>query len=98
MRRAYLRTRFSWTFALVASLSLALALREALRALKTRTHLADAATLLFIALTVLFVAGVGNAVELRENNRYRFLVEPLIAVLSVRMLGIAWNQIRSGPR
>jgi len=98
MRRSYLRTRFSWTFALFATLSLAFALRESVQALRTRTHLANGATLLFMVLTVLFVGVVGNAVELRENNRYRFLVEPLVAVLLIHMANVVWNHIRSALR
>jgi hypothetical protein len=34
-----------------------------------------------MALTVVWVAAVGNAVELGENNRFRFMTEPYLWVL-----------------
>lgn len=43
--------------------------------------LAGAATVLFLIVTVLYVAVVGNSVELGENNRFRFETEPLALVL-----------------
>jgi hypothetical protein len=42
-------------------------------------------TLLFIWLNLLYVTIVGNAFELGENNRFRFIVDPLFIVL----LGLA---------
>ncbi len=44
-----------------------------------------ALTLLFIWLNLLYVTIVGNAFELGENNRFRFIVDPLFLVL----LGLA---------
>jgi hypothetical protein len=44
-----------------------------------------ALTLLFIWLNVVYVTIVGNAFELGENNRFRFVVDPLSLVL----LGLA---------
>lgn len=40
-----------------------------------------AAVILGMALTVVWVAAVGNAVELGENNRFRFMTEPYLWVL-----------------
>ncbi|MCP4566558.1 MAG: hypothetical protein GY841_03130 [FCB group bacterium] len=40
-----------------------------------------ALTLLFIWLNLLYVTIVGNAFELGENNRFRFIAEPLFVVL-----------------
>jgi len=45
---------------------------------------AAGATLLFVAGTAIYVAVVGNAFEIGENNRFRFLIEPFLFVL------IAW--------
>lgn len=42
-------------------------------------------TLLVAVFSVLFVAAVGNGVELGENNRFRFEVEPLAAVAVVAL-------------
>jgi hypothetical protein len=42
---------------------------------------ARAATLVFCALTIVFVAVVGNSLELGENQRFRFLSEPLSVAL-----------------
>jgi len=44
-----------------------------------------ALTLLFIWLNLLYVTIVGNAFELGENNRFRFIVDPFFLIL----LGLA---------
>ena len=46
-----------------------------------RTQQARAIVIGFIVFTCLYVYAVGTAVELGENSRYRFLVEPLFMVL-----------------
>ncbi len=38
-------------------------------------------TVLVMVLTILYVAVVGNAADIGENNRFRFMVEPLVLVL-----------------
>jgi hypothetical protein len=58
-------------------------LRQAFR--RRATGSAYALTLLFIWLNVVYVTIVGNAFELGENNRFRFIVDPLSLVL----LGLA---------
>jgi len=74
-------------FVLVACMALAYASWIGIRDLRTpHGDRARGLTLLFIVATVLWVACVGNAVELRENNRFRFMVEPLIAALALLTL------------
>lgn len=58
-------------------------LRQAFR--RRATGSAYALTLLFIWLNVVYVTIVGNAFELGENNRFRFVVDPFSLVL----LGLA---------
>lgn len=55
---------------------------------------ARGALLLFASGTTLYVAIVGNALELGENNRFRFMVEPLVFAM------IAWllDGLRRGRR
>lgn len=79
--------RPAWAYAVV----LGLALLHALGAVAVgRRSRAERATLLLAATTVAFVAVVGNSLEVGENNRFRFLSEPLswclIAVLLDRLL------------
>jgi hypothetical protein len=60
-----------------------LLLRQAFRG--KRMSFPYALTLLFIWFNLLYVTIVGNAFELGENNRFRFIVDPLFLVL----LGLA---------
>ncbi len=59
--------------------------RRAWRACRTRPpapqRTAEAATLVFICFNVAYVTLVGNAVELGENMRFRFQIDPLLTVL-----------------
>ncbi len=53
---------------------------------------ADAVTLLFLVYNIAYVMFVGNLLEVGENNRFRFLVEPAIFVLAAVELGrwLSW--------
>lgn len=69
-------------FLLLASFAVAMgALRGAREWLGRGRDPALGATLLFAAGTIVYVAVVGNALEIGENNRFRFLVEPLLFAL-----------------
>jgi hypothetical protein len=48
------------------------------RALREPASQPRAALLLFVALCLGWVTGVGNLIELGENNRFRFAIDPLI--------------------
>jgi hypothetical protein len=73
-------------FAVVGAAALAFAGWRGIRDLRAaHGHRARGATLLFMSTTVLWVACVGNALEMRENNRFRFMIEPMI----VGMLAVA---------
>ena len=57
--------------------------------------------LLYLSLTILYVAMVGNALDYRENNRMRFMIEPMITVLIFWMLDRAlsyWATRRNAGR
>jgi hypothetical protein len=45
---------------------------------------------LYLLLTILFVAFVGNVMEVGENNRFRFMVDPLALALFAWVLHRAW--------
>ncbi len=75
--------RPGWLWAVATVLALLVALRLAWRRRRAR---AESATLLFSAMTIVFVGLVGNSLEVGENNRFRFLSEPLTWVLVTLML------------
>jgi hypothetical protein len=70
------------------------------RAVRSRTAPVERATMAFIAVTILWVTVVGNAVEFGDNNRFRFVTEPLmwvaLGVVADRLL--AWRTARRGVR
>jgi hypothetical protein len=63
------------------SIVAAIAARSAFRVLRTRE--AAGLSSVFMALTVLYVAVLGNALEYGENNRFRVATDPLIYLLVV---------------
>jgi len=73
----------AWSIVLLLPLALVHGARLARRGWLAG-DLAGAATVLFLIVTVLYVAVVGNSVELGENNRFRFETEPLALVLLLR--------------
>ncbi len=75
--------RPGWGWAVLTLLGLVVALRVAWQRRRAR---ATTATLLYCAFTIVFVAVVGNSLELGENNRFRFLSEPLTWVLVTLMI------------
>jgi hypothetical protein len=99
MTVAYLtaRTSFLWLGAIVVALGFAVV--AAWRAFGRRREASpEAATLLFIALNVLFVTLAGNAVEVTENNRFRFTFDPLIwVVLAVLLSPGGRGVLRAAP-
>jgi len=71
-------------FTVATVVALVLGFVVAIRDLRSRgPDTARSLTLLFMVGTFLWVAFVGNALEMRENNRFRFMVEPLIIALMV---------------
>ncbi len=73
---------WGWGFVLLAIGSVVVALLRGMRELRDASgDAALGATLLFVAFTIVYVAVVGNALELGENNRFRFMIEPLIFAL-----------------
>jgi hypothetical protein len=71
--------RVGWIWAALLIAGVVFAFRAAGRARLRDPALA--ATMLFAALTVVWVALVGNLVEIGENNRFRVLIEPLVFAL-----------------
>lgn len=55
-------------------------------------------TLAFVLSTVLFATAVGNLLDVGENNRFRFDVDPLHAVLFALAAQAAWRRLRTGSR
>jgi hypothetical protein len=87
--------RPGWLGAALTGLALVLALGEAVQRRQAR---ATRIALLYCVLTVLFVAVVGNSLELGENQRFRFLSEPLswalVTLLLERTLGVGARTLR----
>ncbi len=53
-----------------------------MRVLRTRADAPFALTMLFLAANIAYVTVVSNAVEIGENNRYRFIVDPYLLVIA----------------
>lgn len=76
------RWRFSITIIVGTLVTVGFGLRGVWRVLRRRTSVnATDAALAVIGTTVGFVTVVGNVFEIGENNRFRFMVEPLTLVV-----------------
>lgn len=88
--------RPGWGWAAMIGFAVLFALVYAWR---RRAARARAATLIFCAATIVFVAVVGNSLELGENQRFRFLSEPLSVALVFflfdRVLAFAASMLRA---
>lgn len=88
-----MKERPAWRWAALTGLAILVALALALRRGRARS-----ATLLFCALTIVFIAAVGNSLELGENQRFRFLSEPLTWVLVALVVDRALLALRAAAR
>lgn len=76
------RWRFSMTIIVGTLVTIAFGLRGVWRVLRRRTSVEPVdAALAVIGTTVAFVTVVGNVFEIGENNRFRFMVEPLTLIV-----------------
>jgi len=73
-------SHIAWSVFVLLPLALLHGVRSARRRFREGDP-AGAATLLFLVFTVIYVAVVGNSVEIGENNRFRFESEPLALAL-----------------
>ena len=78
--REYLKYRVSYFWVGLTMVSLVLAIYRGLKDI-SRGEPGRGLCLLYLSLTFLYVSIVGNAFDYRENNRMRFMIEPMIAVL-----------------
>ncbi|MCZ7677579.1 MAG: hypothetical protein M5U28_01895 [Sandaracinaceae bacterium] len=83
--------RPGWAWAVAMALALAVA---AVVASRRRRGRATSATLLYCAMTIVWVSLVGNSLEVGENQRFRFLSEPLTWVL----VALALDRLLDGAR
>ncbi len=90
--------RPGWLWAIATALAIVVAVAVAIRRRRER---ATSATLLYCAMTIVFVAVVGNSLEVGENQRFRFLSEPLTWVLvalvidrAIWLTGRTWRRLR----
>ncbi len=90
----YLVRRIRWLYVGASLLAIGWALTRSRRLARQKDGHPERAVLLFCALAALWVALVGNVLELDENQRFHAMVEPLHVVL------IAWMIERSvfGPK
>jgi hypothetical protein len=98
--REYLQYRVSYFWVGLTLVSLVLAIYRGLKDI-SRGEPGHGLCLLYLALTFLYASVAGNALDYRENNRMRFMIEPMIAVLIVwtldRTLSL-WMARRDGGR
>jgi hypothetical protein len=85
--------RPGWGWAVITGLAILVALFVALRRRR-----ATGAALLFAVFTIAWVALVGNSLEVGENQRFRFLSEPLTWVLVALMIERAIFALRAAVR
>jgi len=85
--------RPGWAWAVITGLAILVALIIALRRRR-----ATGAALLFAVFTITWVGLVGNSLEVGENQRFRFLSEPLTWVLAALVLDRALFALRAMRR
>ena len=78
--REYLQYRVSYFWVGLTIVSLVLAIYRGLKDI-SRGEPGNGLCLLYLSLTFLYVSIVGNTFDYRENNRMRFMIEPIITVL-----------------
>ncbi len=91
----HIRSRFCYIWALLVALSLPWAVYRGFVGLRSKEGQSDRAhgiVLLFLAANALFIALIGNAFELGENQRFRMLAEPLLYCLVVTCLAACWRR------
>ncbi len=87
--------RPGWVWAGLMGLALVVALFVAARRRRTRP---TRITLLYCVFTVVFVSVIGNSLEVGENQRFRFLSEPLTWVLMALTIDRALAVLGRGLR
>jgi len=85
------RWRFSITVIVATAIAAVAGIRGVVRVARRRATATDAA-LAVIGITVVSVTVVGNLFEIGENNRFRFMVEPITFV------ALTWFLTRVGAR
>lgn len=85
------RWRFSITVIVATAIAAVAGIRGVVRVARRRATATDAA-LAVIGITVVSVTIVGNLFEIGENNRFRFMVEPITFV------ALTWFLTRVGAR
>lgn len=79
---AFLRRNAAYGWMTLAAFGVAWGLLAGVRGLTTRgAGSPSGACLLFLSANVLYVAVAGNLLELGENHRFRFIVDPLVVAL-----------------
>jgi hypothetical protein len=94
--REYLQYRVSYFWVSLTLVSLVLAVYRGVKDFR-RGEPGHGLCLLYLSLTILYVAVVGNALDYRENNRMRFMIEPMITVLIFWMFDRALSHWMARP-
>ena len=90
--------RMPWLIVLSVPLVLVLSLRDGWRWLREdHGDWPRGVTVLFLGFHAVWVLGIGSLVELGENQRFRFSVDPLLLTLAVMLVADAWRD-GIGPR
>jgi tetratricopeptide (TPR) repeat protein len=64
------------------------------RSASTPADPATRATVLFMLLTMLYVMLVGNFLEVGENNRFRYMIEPMLIIMLGLFLERNWSKLK----
>jgi hypothetical protein len=92
-RQMYLAT--PWIMLLLIPMILLFAVRTLIRSFKEKNRDPLQLTMVFIAVNLLFVSVIANIFEMGENNRIRYMMDPLFILLGSVMMRELYAAIKS---
>ncbi len=86
-----------WFMLLLIPMMLLYAARFVIRTLRTKEADAAQITMLFITVNLLFVSVIANIFEMGENNRIRYMMDPMFLLLGSVMLREVYALVKAWP-